>query len=360
MDVLRGRYRPRFGNGIFPWMSTFAALIILVTVASFLPGKVAPGPDTGIGTNAIDGPSATNIDPTQAVLNERALPPEAKTDTEVAKASVAGDGDASATSTGVETPRQNGNNGSPSSVAARSTNQETRPQTADHQQLPASFVIGPEGSEPFRLGPDDGDEFANALLPPLPTEEADPVALPTPDKIGSETRTPSVPTDAEDVTADRPFTLLGVDGAKHRYYRSLEPACADAADGGKIELRYNGIRREQTPIRIEGKRITIRAAIGYHPTLELAPAKIPFADYRNHFITVAGGALEMANINLLLSINDQFPSDRWSIFSLEQPESVQMEGVTVTVHNRDRRRQIAVFELTPAPILSDMPMPEIG
>ncbi|WP_339909785.1 serine/threonine-protein kinase [Symmachiella dynata] len=345
-----------------PWMSTFAALIILVTVASFLPGRVADGPesispadstteqaDNGTGAKASDTeiakvPSA----PQREVIVTKNQNP----DLEATVPGSVGKGD--------ETTHSLDDERTPAVAETRSTDPKIPPATRTNQDLPSRFVIGPSENEQFRLGPEGNGSYVTALLPPLPIETAEPVAQPTPDEIGNRMQQPRARTVTAEPIADRPFIVLGIDGAENREYRSLEAACTDAVDGGKIELRYNGIRRERTPIRIEGKRITIRAGFGFRPTLELAPSQSPLADYRNHFINVVGGALEMANVNLLLTINEGFPSDRWAIFSLEQPESVQMEGVTVTVENRDRHRQIAVFDLSSRTNFSDMPMPDNG
>lgn len=343
-----------------PWMSTFAALIILVTVASFLPGRVTDGPGTIPNADPTADQADNGTDAKASDTESTKEPSGSQSDTTVAKKQSTDTTPPDNTGTGDETRRPIGQEGTPTVAETSSANPDVPPATSNGQDLLNSFVIGPAENEQFRLGPEGSGSYVTALLPPLPIEVAEPVAQPTPDEIGNTMRKPRVRTAPAVPIADRPFVVLGIDGAEDREYRSLEAACTDAVDGGKIELRYNGIRRERTPIRIEGKRITIRAAIGFRPTLELAPSKSPLADYRNHFINVVGGALEMANINLLLSINDGFPSDRWAIFSLEQPESVQMEGVTVTVENRDRHRQIAVFNLSSGTNFSDMPMPDNG
>ncbi|TWU07377.1 Serine/threonine-protein kinase PrkC [Symmachiella macrocystis] len=345
-----------------PWMSTFAALIILVTVASFLPGRVADGPGIAPNADPTTDQADNGTDAKAAGTESPDMPNDLQPNTDVVKSQTIDTGATPPDSNGTEEekPRPIGEKG-PAVVAENSTTHpKFPPATSTDQDLLNSFVIGPAENEQFRLGPEGSGSYVTALLPPLQLETAEPVAQPIPDEIGNKSQQPRVRKMPAEPIADRPFIVLGIDGAENREYRSLEAACTDAVDGGKIELRYNGIRRERTPIRIEGKRITIRAGIGFRPTLELAPSQSPLAGYRNHFINVVGGALEMANVNLLLSITEGFPSDRWAIFSLEQPESVQMEGVTVTVENRDRHRQIAVFDLSSRTNFSDMPLPDNG
>ena len=341
-----------------PWMSTFAALIILVTVASILPGRLAPEPTNTDGTGEVAegnaGEKVTSDDGGQEV----AEPPDTsgtenpvvKSNTSVSVPEVPQD-----PKTGASLPEKKIAETSPD---ARSLIPKNTNDTMETGSLPDSLSLGPEPGGKFQLGPSADADSAFALLPPLPAELTEPRASRPAERNGTDNRTTAKPTAAAGADIDRPFTVLGVDGAMDHHYRSLEAACTDAVDGSKIELRYNGVRRESRRIRIEGKRITIRAAAGYQPTLELTPNEAPAADYRDHFISVSGGALEMANVHIALAVNEAFPSDRWSIFSLEHPESVQMDGVTVTVRNRDQRRQVAVFELTSGTNFSDMPIPD--
>ena len=53
-------------------------------------------------------------------------------------------------------------------------------------------------------------------------------------------------------------------------YPNLEAACAEASDVDSIsiiELRYNGVRESERPIRLTNKKIVIRAGEGYRTVL---------------------------------------------------------------------------------------------
>lgn len=116
-------------------------------------------------------------------------------------------------------------------------------------------------------------------------------------------------------------------------YDSLEAACTEAAEAGSIiELRYSGIRKPERPIRLPNKRLTIRGAPGYRPTITFVPTDLS-ADGAPHMVTVAGGMLEFVNVDLVMAVPNRVGTERWALFSLERPERVQLKGVTVTVTN---------------------------
>ena len=127
-------------------------------------------------------------------------------------------------------------------------------------------------------------------------------------------------------------------------YASLEAACTEAAEvGSTIELRYNGIREAERPIRLPNKKLIIRAAEGYRPTILFAPNEFSADGSQPHMITVAGGLLEFVNVDLVMVVPNRAISDRWAMFSLERPEKVQLKGVTVTVTN-PHNKAACVFE----------------
>ena len=127
-------------------------------------------------------------------------------------------------------------------------------------------------------------------------------------------------------------------------YDSLEAACTEAAEVGCIiELRYNGVREAERPIRIPNKKIIIRAAEGYRPTILFTPGDQTFDGSQSHMITVTGGLLELVNVDLVMAIPNRVGSDRWALFSLERPEKVQLKGVTVTLTN-PHNKAACIFE----------------
>ena len=94
----------------------------------------------------------------------------------------------------------------------------------------------------------------------LPTPPARPSKI-SPESLPTEDRAPVVP--AENVAA-----IQIVNG---KSYASLEAACTEAVDAGSIiELRYNGLREPERPIRLVNKKVIIRAGDGYRPTIRFA------------------------------------------------------------------------------------------
>jgi hypothetical protein len=59
--------------------------------------------------------------------------------------------------------------------------------------------------------------------------------------------------------------------------------------------------------------------------------------------TVAGGSLELVNVDLVMTIPNRLGSERWAMFSLERPEKVQLNRATVTLVN-PHNKLACVFE----------------
>ncbi|MFO1019963.1 MAG: protein kinase [Planctomycetales bacterium] len=132
-----------------------------------------------------------------------------------------------------------------------------------------------------------------------------------------------------------PFAILAsTSGAEHRY-PTLEAACFDAVDGNVIELRFDGIRMER-PIRIN-KKVTIRAARGNHPTLELIPLEIPGDPPQTQMVTITAGSLQLVDVNLLIRQPENSTTDPWTLFSIQKGEQLRLERVVVTLQGRENR-----------------------
>lgn len=133
-------------------------------------------------------------------------------------------------------------------------------------------------------------------------------------------------------------------------YSSLEAACAEASDSGNvtiIELRYNGVRDFELPIRLTNKRIVIRRVEGFHPAIRFSVPETIGEQQSSAMITVAGGSLDLVNVDLTLVVPKVVPnrvnSERWSLFSLERPEKVDLHGVNITIAN-PHNKPVCVFE----------------
>lgn len=341
-----------------PWMLTVASLVLLVFLASMFPdlhGNRSRNERTVSSSNddnSTDGNPSIDETPNSENPTEKQTPPG-----EIAQ-STRDDG-------------QNPNGGPAANdphISENSQSDKTETDGENRVSVPKETIrrgteIGsllPNDSAPGGLVPAPKSGITEpGLSPPRNlTTELDQVAIKgigpsllAPSSPGRSTDSREAPnklkTTAESSVQEREevFIVQGIDGASDQRYRSLEAACTDATDGSKILLRFSGVRVEDRPIRIQGKRITIRAAEGFQPTLKLSPDALPATGYRTRMISVTGGSLELANVNLVLDVNDQFQSETWTLFALDKPESIQLERVTITVLGPGRRRAASVFEV---------------
>jgi len=183
-------------------------------------------------------------------------------------------------------------------------------------------------------------------------------STPTPDKSITpiEAQQPESP-DPKSEPTEKPATLTGQGVAllaagsqKPKFFRSLEAACAAAEDGNVIELRYDGQLSglPEKPLRIQNKRITIRAAAGFRPVILFAPAEQFSSGTESQMMNVLGGSLDMINVDLILDLTDVQSSKDWALFSLQGFERVRLQGVTISIANNNNQR-VAVMELSAPP-----------
>src|SRR5262249_14756138 len=91
---------------------------------------------------------------------------------------------------------------------------------------------------------------------------------------------------------DEVFVILGRDNSPARSFKTLEAACSSIRENGAvIELRYNGRRRESA-VRIN-RKITIRAARGYHPIVEFRPTATSSDTYQVRAVWMPSGSLDL-------------------------------------------------------------------
>lgn len=197
----------------------------------------------------------------------------------------------------------------------------------------------------------------NPPLPPAIETVADAPPAKTPETNGE--RTPYVKPTGRATEDLSPIVVISVDGTQSKTYRTLEAACSAAEDGSVIELRYDGVRRE-VPVRITNKKnLTIRGARGFQPTIEFIPAEIPGEGFQTRMITVTKGILGLINVNLRLTVREDFDEDQLVLFSLERPEQIRLQRVAITVENPNPTLYAtAIAELVsePGQTLVDMQM----
>ncbi|NUQ66473.1 MAG: hypothetical protein HUU20_28765, partial [Pirellulales bacterium] len=133
--------------------------------------------------------------------------------------------------------------------------------------------------------------------------------------------------------------IVDGEGAAPNTFSTLKAACATAASGDVIELRYNG-RREESPIELPGLKITIRAGDGYQPLVAFQPkpTDIDPLRYPRSMFTLSGSRLTMINVAVELSVPRDLPADSWSLFEIGQAETVRLERCWLTIFNASSGR----------------------
>ena len=143
-----------------------------------------------------------------------------------------------------------------------------------------------------------------------------------------------------------PDSISQIQIVNGKSYPSVEAACAEASDSGNvtvIELSYDGLREPERPIRLSNKKVVIRASEGFRPTIRFSVADATVDTNHPQMITIAGGSLDLVNVDLVMTVPNQVGSERWTMFSLERPEKVQLQGCTLTVQN-PQGKSACVFE----------------
>ncbi len=128
--------------------------------------------------------------------------------------------------------------------------------------------------------------------------------------------------------------VLVVDGLgrEENTYATLERACAAAVEGDVVELRFNG-PREERPIVLHNRRITIRAFDPFRPVVVFRPTDTDPGKFPRAMITLSGGQLTLVNVALELSIPRETQADRWSLVEIRQGKAVRLERCVLTLRN---------------------------
>ncbi|QDT39835.1 serine/threonine-protein kinase [Stratiformator vulcanicus] len=251
--------------------------------------------------------------------------------------------------------------------------------SADGATQPVGVAIGsPESTDesPFLLGTD----LADGPVPPSP---AAPINLPKPpwkapiaaigpaEYSGGGSVKPQTLADPPGasgpaagetgtVLAPRPtetpdgklVRLISADSGTSTAFRSIESACASAANNDVIELAFDGpaqLGPERRPILIDGKNLTIRAVERsddgkpYRPVLQFESDSTMTAPTSARII-IRDGSLRLQGV----AISATVPTDAsaWTLISFPPRGSLRISDASITVRNPSRRPG-AVF--TPAP-----------
>jgi hypothetical protein len=176
------------------------------------------------------------------------------------------------------------------------------------------------------------------------TDSAEPVAPATTSKVfdtedylefsRSPTESAAVPSAVVPAAESIPDGLLVVGGGAKdpRRFASLADACAAAKNNDVIELRYDGPRSE-LPIVLHNQRIEIRAGAPWRPRVVFQPNDTnPIATDRS-MLTLSGGSLKLTDVEIELDLSEAEPSENWSLFSVDQADSLRLEHCLLTVRN---------------------------
>ena len=166
---------------------------------------------------------------------------------------------------------------------------------------------------------------------------------------------PRSPAVAPAVEEEAGYHVASRDGGEPRRFDSLEAACEAVADGGVVEVRFNGVRRE-SPIKVR-RRLTLRAARGYRPVIEFQPIQLPGEGWQARMITIAGGSLEVVGLELRFTARPDTLSGGGALISLERGDSVRISESTLTLVDGDRQF-VSAIEVDPgsARAMPDMEM----
>jgi serine/threonine-protein kinase len=153
------------------------------------------------------------------------------------------------------------------------------------------------------------------------------------------------------------FVVAAANGAE-KSYATLEAACQEAPIDGTIELRFDGpCPVPQRPVRIQKKRLVIRAQKGKRPIVEFLTSSVP-GDNSTRMITLLDGALKLYDVGIVMTVQPGIVADRWAAFSLSRAEALELRGVSVTVVNPGHRTAAVVEQAPAIPVDAERTMPD--
>lgn len=182
----------------------------------------------------------------------------------------------------------------------------------------------------------------------------------------------SVPPPAIQLGVEQPAGVLIVNsgGKGEAGFPSLTAALAVAETGNVIELRYNG-PREQTPLRLSGRRLTIRGGEEFHPAILFQPGGNDPVEQPQSMVSLASGELRLVNIAVTFDVSRKIPAEKWSLLEVSGGAKVSLQGSTLSIHNAlddgtAYHPNVAFFRTRPAAGtdrvtagLADMPTPPV-
>lgn len=166
----------------------------------------------------------------------------------------------------------------------------------------------------------------------------------------------------------RDGVLVVCDEAGEGRYASLRTACFAARNGDVIELCYDGPRLEK-PLVLNNLKITIRAGTGFQPVVRFRPGETIIPNAPHAMLTVVGGRLDVIGCDVEFDVPapHEVPTDRWTMFDLQQAEHLHLDRASITVRNAAGdgmayHPDVAVFSMStpagsPSAMMNDDAMP---
>jgi serine/threonine-protein kinase len=121
-------------------------------------------------------------------------------------------------------------------------------------------------------------------------------------------------------------------GAGANVFPTLQAACAAAGPHDVVELRFDG-RLVERPLDLRNSRVTIRPAAGFRPVLVFQPRQSDPQKYARGMISLTGGRLTLINLPVELDLTADVAAESWTLFQVQQAESLQLERCSLTILN---------------------------
>jgi serine/threonine-protein kinase len=143
---------------------------------------------------------------------------------------------------------------------------------------------------------------------------------------------PAVPPGGVKAGAGVGVLVVDPTGSGANKYPTLAAACAAAATGDVIELRFNGPRQE-APLALRNLKLTIRAAEGCQPVVVFRPADLDPMTRPRAMLGLSGSRLTLVNVALALEIPHEAASDQWSLLESRPAEMIRLEKCSLSISN---------------------------
>ena len=114
-------------------------------------------------------------------------------------------------------------------------------------------------------------------------------------------------------------------------YPTLAAALSDAPNNTTFELRWDGVRQINDPIRFDQRNIRFAAAEGFAPTMLFEPSDL--YDSRSVF-TLFSSAVQFENVALEFRLNPRVLATHWSLFELSGNTQLTFNQCSLTIRNR--------------------------